>query len=142
MMGQAAALWAGVPRGHKIMLWAIAALFLSQCLPYVDGKDAYLSRMTDERSYTGFVPGQVEMTGWDLHPHAPFILAGLLAVFATPLSRIEGLRGWVFWAAIPAFVAASIPTALLDTPGSALGLLSLALAIWAAFANRKARVVQ
>ena len=130
--------WRDLTRGQRIMMGALAVYFVSLFLPYLD-HDLYAFGAGYRRGVTWtVVTGKGTTSGWEVIEHAWLGLCILVGVFATDLCQHRMWRSWVFWAAVPALLYMSSPSAPLRASGGALALLAVAIVVWAAVANWRA----
>jgi hypothetical protein len=131
--------WADASPARRLMTAIIVLLFVSQFLPYHD--DTSHSMLLFDSDFNSELTtwfGQAAGTGWQLHPQAYVIIAGLVLVYLNDISETTWWSRWGWWVSVVLIFVAVVP-ATTRTIGGVVGLGCVMLAIVAAVLNSRER---
>jgi hypothetical protein len=128
-------------KARALALAAIGISFVSQFFEYAsDTRGAMLTRMTDERRYTGMETwGSAGATGWEAHPYAWLVLAVLAIIYNIDAHESAFWTRWGYWLTVIGIFLCTVPSQHANAAGVGfgIGVAAIGVAIWAAIRNRR-----
>ena len=131
--------WADASPARRLMTVTLLLLLVSQFLPYHD--DTSHSQLLFDSDFNSSLTiwfGQAAGTGWQLHPQAYVIIAGLVLVYLNDISESAWWARWGWWLTVALVWIAVVPASG-RTIGGLIGLGCIVLALVAAWLNRRER---